>query len=205
MSLRSYGGGELSIISQVKICLSRGNLTVEIFLQVQKGAPVDLLLGTDVLSHLGFSFSRLENNGKLTYLLEKPESGLNMEVVKEATKGSAEPELASVPEEITPSVVVKLIRATRLPIHHFKLVYVNVDCPRGHNVRWISRCYQVYYFNHEKPRSGTSCTGRRRYHWVRSISQIDGGTAVSHKSRVAAVQDAWKRRLRPRSPRTAAS
>ena len=32
VSLRSYGGGELSIISQVKNCLSRGNLTVETFL-----------------------------------------------------------------------------------------------------------------------------------------------------------------------------
>ena len=208
VSLRSYGGGELSIISQVKSCLSRGNLTVETFLQVQKGAPVDLLLGTDVLSHLGFSFSRLENNGKLTYLLGKPESSLNVEVVKEATKGSAEPELANVPEEITPSTVVKLIHATRLPAHHSKLVRVSVDCPRGHNVRWISRCWQVYYLNHEKPRSGTSCTGRRPYHWVPSISLIDGGTAVSHESvepRGAAVQDAWKRRLRPRSPRTAAS
>ena len=208
VSLRSYGGGELSVISQVKSCLGRGKLTVETFLQVQKGAPVDLLLGTDVLSHLGFSFSRLENNGKLTYLLGKPESGLNMEVVKEATKGSAEPVLANIPEEITPSAVVKLIRATRLPAHHSKLVRVSVDCLRGHNIRWISICWQVYYFSHEKPRSRTSCTGRRRYHWVPSISHIDGGTAASHESvelGVAAVQDAWKRRLRPRSPRTAAS
>ena len=129
VSLRSYGGGELSIISQVKCCLSRGSLTVETILQVQKGAPVDLLLGTDVLSRLGFSFSRLENNGKLTYLLGKSESGLNVEVVKEATKDSAEPELADVSEETTPPVVVKLIRATRLPARHSKLVRVSVDCP----------------------------------------------------------------------------
>ena len=67
---------------------------METILQVQKGAPVDLLVGTDVLFRLGFTFSRLENNGKLTYLLGKSESGLNVEVVKEATKSSAEPELA---------------------------------------------------------------------------------------------------------------
>ena len=56
-----------------------------------------------------------------------------MEVVKETTKCSAEPELANVPDEVTPSAVVKLIRATRLPAHHSKLVRVSVDCPSKFN------------------------------------------------------------------------
>ena len=59
VSLRSYGGGELNIISQVKCCVSRDDFVVETVLQVQREAPVDLLLGTDTLSKLGFVFSRL--------------------------------------------------------------------------------------------------------------------------------------------------
>lgn len=50
--LRSYSGGELKIISQVQCRVARGNREVNAILQVQKEAPVDLLLGTDILSQL---------------------------------------------------------------------------------------------------------------------------------------------------------
>ena len=49
MALRSYGGDALDIVSRVKCKLARDNFSVEPSLQVQKGAPVHLLLGTDVL------------------------------------------------------------------------------------------------------------------------------------------------------------
>jgi len=57
-------------------------------LQVQKGAPVGLLLGTDILSHLGFKFSRLEKDEELTDLLVKAKSGLSTLVTKGVTDGS---------------------------------------------------------------------------------------------------------------------
>ena len=50
--LKNYGGGELNIVGEVECCLTRSNYTVKALLQVQKGAPVDLLLGTDTLVFL---------------------------------------------------------------------------------------------------------------------------------------------------------
>ena len=50
LSLWSYGGNELEIVSQVTCKLERDGYHVTIILQVQKGTPVDLLLGTDALS-----------------------------------------------------------------------------------------------------------------------------------------------------------
>ena len=67
--LRSYGSGELNFVSQVKCCIRRDKFEVETILQVQKGVPVDLLIGTDILTQLGFMFSRIESDGKPTYLL----------------------------------------------------------------------------------------------------------------------------------------
>ena len=58
LSLKNYGGGELHIVSEVECCLTRGDYTVKALLQVQKGVPIDLLLGTDTLPGLGFSFYR---------------------------------------------------------------------------------------------------------------------------------------------------
>ena len=57
MSLRNYGGGELAIVAQVRCQLSKGGLSVDSQLQVERDAPVDLLLGTDTLSQLGFSLT----------------------------------------------------------------------------------------------------------------------------------------------------
>ena len=67
--LKSYGGDELNIVSEVEYCLTRGNCTVKAILQVQKGALVDLLLGTDTLPRLGFSFQQIESSGHSVELL----------------------------------------------------------------------------------------------------------------------------------------
>ena len=69
VSLCSYGGGELNVVSQVKCRISRDNFVVETVLQVQRGAPVDLLLSTDTLPKLGFIFSRAERDNRVTNLL----------------------------------------------------------------------------------------------------------------------------------------
>jgi hypothetical protein len=57
LTLCSYGGAELPIVGQVSCSLSKGSFCIKSLLQVQQNAPVDLLLGTDTLPHLGFSLT----------------------------------------------------------------------------------------------------------------------------------------------------
>ena len=146
VALRNYGGGELNIVSQVKCCVSRDDFIVETVLQVQKGAPVDLLLGTDILSHMGFTFSRLEKDGKLTDLLGELKSDMSAPADNGVPNGSTHFKLYAnvspvgpteskssstlVPGEDTKAVTVRLIQATYLPAHHYKLVHVSVDDPK---------------------------------------------------------------------------
>ena len=77
---------------------------VEAVLQVQERAPVDLLLGTDTLAKLGFTFGYAEGERCPTNLL--PEAA----------------ELAA--EDTLP--IVKLLYATRLPARHSRLVRAEV-------------------------------------------------------------------------------
>ena len=75
VSLRSYGGEELNIVSQVSCCIRCGEQTAESVLQVQKGAPVKLLLGTDLLPQLGFGLVQ-KKGSHLTDLLESTTEGV---------------------------------------------------------------------------------------------------------------------------------
>ena len=52
--LNSYGGVQLNTVCQIKVDISRGNYKTVSTVQVQKEAPIDLLLGTDLHSPLGF-------------------------------------------------------------------------------------------------------------------------------------------------------
>ena len=53
--LCSYGGQKLNILCQITVEIIRGiNRKATAKVQVQKGAPVALLLGTDRLKRLGF-------------------------------------------------------------------------------------------------------------------------------------------------------
>ena len=65
--LRSYEGDKLTIVSQVCCMLRRGTRELEAVLQVQKRAPVDLLLGTYFLGRLVFGwYSRRKRDERLT-------------------------------------------------------------------------------------------------------------------------------------------
>ena len=110
VSLRSYGGGELNIVSEVECYLTRGNDTVKAILQVQKGALVDLLLGTDTPSKLGFSFQQIDSDGHSVELLSKSDD-IGHTVLPTTEKVA----------------IVKLLQTARLPAHHSKLVRVAVD------------------------------------------------------------------------------
>ena len=53
--LKNYGGDPLDIIAQTQLVLSHGCHSTDATVLVQKGAPHDLLLGTDVQHKLGFA------------------------------------------------------------------------------------------------------------------------------------------------------
>ena len=71
VSLTAYGGQALDILSQLPLRLSQGKLMVEGVVLVQKGAPNDLLLGTDLQSKLGFALTMDTPKEKIN-LLETP-------------------------------------------------------------------------------------------------------------------------------------
>ena len=56
IALTSYGGNHLEMITQFPVQLMQGRRSIDTVVLVQKGAPNDVLLGTDVQVQLGFSF-----------------------------------------------------------------------------------------------------------------------------------------------------
>ena len=137
ISLRSYGGSELQIVSQVRCRIAWQERVVDAVLQVQKAAPVDLLLGTDVLPRLGFALVRVGPQASEDLLSCPP---LHLE-----TSGSRIPaqEAAALPNRkptsdlVLPtqtasqgavrSASVRLIQATKLPGRHSRLIQANVQ------------------------------------------------------------------------------
>jgi len=124
MSLRSYGGGELAIVSQVCCRLRRGKHEIDTTLQVQKEAPVDLLLGTDTLPKLGITLVQTEDTTDPTDLLQ-PLKRDQATRPPDHSVPSLDP-LAQGKEKTRAQehgdITVKLIHATRLPGRHSKLV-----------------------------------------------------------------------------------
>jgi len=53
----------LDIVRQTKIALSRPGYSISAVVQVQKGAPTKLLIGTDLLSQLGYLFIQTSIEG----------------------------------------------------------------------------------------------------------------------------------------------
>ena len=52
ITVNNYGGGEVNVISQLSERPAHKGQKCQATILVQKGAPLDLLLGTDVLSKL---------------------------------------------------------------------------------------------------------------------------------------------------------
>ena len=141
VSLRNYGGGKLAIVSQVKCQLTSDREAIETVVQVQKGAAEDLLLGTDVLSRLGFSLVNTPKNGHPKDLLQgggeqpstkhrstRTECEANSLLQLPAEDGDASPPVVSAPPNTT--ATVRLIHAARIPAQHYKLVHVTIDSPK---------------------------------------------------------------------------
>ena len=88
MTLTSCGGDQLNIIAQVPVVLSQGERQTDAVVLVQKDAPHDVLLGTDLQAQLGFSLM-LESHGRRVDLLR--EDGNQSEPKDQATLSSSPP------------------------------------------------------------------------------------------------------------------
>ena len=69
LTLQNYGGDELSIVRQLTAVISRKDHSCEATVLVQKNAPLDLLVGTDLQAQLGFLFLQTETDGTAMDLL----------------------------------------------------------------------------------------------------------------------------------------
>ena len=99
--LRSFGGETLDLMCQVT---TRDNQNVTASVLVQKGAPLKLLLGSDLLPRLGFSFLETKaDDSTVDHLQPQPTSSQTM------------------------SATVRLLTATRLPPRHTEIVQARVD------------------------------------------------------------------------------
>ena len=93
------------------VSLKRGDHAVEATIMVQKDPPEDLLVGTDLLSQLGYTFQQLEKDGGVCDLL----------------KGEQAVGLPDVPMSELPfstSGTVHLLQAVKLPPRNARVVRV---------------------------------------------------------------------------------
>ena len=135
VTLRSYGGGRLNVVAQIKVVLSQGTHRTDAMVLVQKDAPCELLLGTDAQSAMGLSLL-LKQGEKMTDLLAGGEPSTQAshdpdKPAEEQTRGEPDSpqgkSLNNVPVGQKPVGIVKLLQATRIPAHFRKMVRVVVD------------------------------------------------------------------------------
>ena len=171
LSINNYGGGEVNIISQILVTLTHGKKNCQAMVQVQTGASIELLLGTDVLAQLGLHL--LEATHANRYMTELLKGDIWQEVedtpttpalwadapvfippspsttttklskaplqratrVKESGVSPIQPSLLECkPEEAEkdangPEVRVKLLKDTKIPAQHAKVVQVKIENP----------------------------------------------------------------------------
>ena len=111
LTLKNYGGGQLFLLRQIKVSLKRGDHAVEATIMVQKDPPEDLLVGTDLLSQLGYTFQQLEKDGGVRDLLKG-----------EQAVGLPEVPMSELP--FSTSGTVHLLQAVKLPPRNARVVRV---------------------------------------------------------------------------------
>ena len=107
LQLRSYSGQPIPVVKQGEVQLSRGPYTIKACIQVQKDAPVDLLLGTDLQPLLGFR--------------------LIDEATEQPSAATKDPEVVKEDTNLPLTAKVCLLHAQRIPARHTKVVNVRVD------------------------------------------------------------------------------
>ena len=134
ISIRNFGGGRVNVLSQVTVDINRGSYQCRATILVQKGSTIELLLGTDLLTKLGFDLVKTSQEGKLTSLLS------NFEYTQSEKKSERKDLLTPSPVRLPPEsktsgdregkllevdnhyVTVKLLQAVKIPARHSKLV-----------------------------------------------------------------------------------
>ena len=117
--------------SQAQYWVTQGDCEVDTILQVQKAAPMDLLLGTDVLSQLGFVLIQAEQRHSDDLLCHSPDTPKNLLPAQEtATELNQASSLSGLilptSYQKTNSAPVRLIEAVRLPGQYSKLIQAAV-------------------------------------------------------------------------------
>ena len=147
--LRNYSGDRLQVVRQIQVTVSRLEYSTNALIQVQRGAPAKLLIGTDLLSKLGYLFvqasqtgndndmlnddvSVSDNDSKVDVVPQEIQQDVEgADVIKSINLESeilAEVPLQTVEDNKTElnSGAVCLIQATRIPARHQKLVRAEV-------------------------------------------------------------------------------
>ena len=119
------------MVRQLQAVVSKGTRAVDPLVQVQKGAPIDLLLGTDLLAQLGFEFLEPDIDGveTVTDLLQGEQRPTPP---RTGERTSCETGPCMVPTRKGESLVptIRLLHATRrLPAQHRKVVRAQVEGP----------------------------------------------------------------------------
>ena len=126
--LKNYGGEPSNIIGQMEVKLSLSNAVVTAVVQVQKDAPVDLLLGTDLLASLGITLIHQRDDGTVIDLLQGTVKTSTLDGVEVKPNEMMEEDLVKESVEVSDNLthVVCLLQATRVPARHQKLVRAHV-------------------------------------------------------------------------------
>ena len=115
--LRSFGGETLNMVCQVTVNIVRGDYDITAKVQVQKGAPVQFLLGSDLLPRLGFSF--LESQTDDTAV-----DHFHHDQWKKQPLPTPPQQELPVSDKVG---TVRPLTATRLPPRHTKIVRAHVE------------------------------------------------------------------------------
>ena len=138
LTLHNYGGDELKVVRQLTATISSEGHICTATVLMQKGAPLDLLLGTDLQTQLGFLFLQKKTNGIAVDLLQKRKWALTQadhDPEEEPVSPSCSRDYTTEEDNPLDSPVVHLIQAARLPSRHVKLVRARVLDPQARSVR----------------------------------------------------------------------
>ena len=108
--LRSYGGQPLSIVGQVMVHIRRGDTSTRVKVHIQQGAPVCVLIRTDVLPKLGFVLLESSADGTATDCLSR------QKWKRECQNTECSPAVSTdCGHDDCPPGTVKLITTTKVP------------------------------------------------------------------------------------------
>ena len=115
--LKSYSGDTLNVVAQLPMILGQGDQGVLSVVLIQKDAPQDLLIGTDLQPALGYVLTVRKSGNQETVLLGNYQSDKHQNGAARESSKSQESD----------TVVVKLLTATKVSAGHRKLVRAKVD------------------------------------------------------------------------------